>query len=143
MNYNTFIIYGEQRLLKMEEKLMGFVSVDEYINSLDENKKECVCDFVAFMKAEFPEITPKICFAMPMWWVGVKMYDGYVALSAAKEHYSIHFLDEDYILNIKKVLPNCGFGKRCINIKYGDDKSISVVKQYVKDYLDSKLRTAE
>lgn len=118
---------------------MGFTSIDCYINSLDENGKRYVCEFVAFMKNEFPKITPKISFSMPMWWAGVKMYDGYIAISAAKKHYSIHFYDENYILNMKKVLQNCSFGKRCINIKYGDEQSIAIVKQNVKDYFNSIL----
>lgn len=115
---------------------MSFASIDDYINSLDENGRKCVYEFVSFMKAEFPQITPKISFAMPMWWLGAKMYDGYVAISPAKKHYSIHFYDEDYILKLKRILPNCDFGKRCINIKYGDEQSISIVKQNVKDYLN-------
>jgi uncharacterized protein YdhG (YjbR/CyaY superfamily) len=123
----------------MEEMFMSFASIDGYINSLDENGKVCVYEFVAFMKTEFPKITPKISFAMPMWWAGMKMYDGYVAISAAKKHYSIHFHDENYLLNLKKVLPNCSFGKRCINIKYGDEQSIIVVKQSVKDYFNGIL----
>jgi uncharacterized protein YdhG (YjbR/CyaY superfamily) len=118
---------------------MGFISINDYINSLDDNGKRFVYEFVAFMKTEFPNITPKICFAMPMWWAGAKMYDGYVAISAAKKHYSIHFHDESYLLNLKKVLQNCSFGKRCINIKYGDEQSITVVKQSVKDYFYSIL----
>lgn len=67
------------------------------------------------------------------------MYYGYVAISAAKKHYSIHFHDEGYLLKLKKDLPNCSFGKRCINVKYGDEQSISVVKQHVKDYFNSIL----
>jgi uncharacterized protein YdhG (YjbR/CyaY superfamily) len=117
--------------------LMGFATIDDYINSLDENGKRYVNEFVAFMKAEFPQITPKICFAMPMWWVGAKMYDGYVAVSAAKKHYSIHFHDESYILKLKENLPSCNFGKRCINVKYGDELSFSAVRQNVKDYFNS------
>lgn len=118
---------------------MSFTSIDDYINGLDDNAQKCVNDFVFFMKTEFPGITPKICFAMPMWWAGVKMCDGYVAISAAKKHYSIHFHDEKYILGLKKTLPDCGFGKKCINIKYGDEQSISVVKQKVKDYFNRIL----
>lgn len=118
---------------------MGFASIDDYINSLDEDRKSCVNEFADFMKTEFPEITPKISFAMPMWWAGVKMYDGYVAISAAKKHYSIHFHDENYILNMKKTLLNCSFGKKCINVKYGDEQSIVIVKQNVKDYFNSIL----
>ena len=93
---------------------MKFSSIDDYICSLDGSAKSYVYDFVNFMKTEFPKITPKICFAMPMWWAGIKMYDGYVAISAAKNHYSIHFHDENYLLEMKKVLPNCGFGKKSL-----------------------------
>lgn len=118
---------------------MGFASIDEYVNSLDEGGRKYVKEFVVFMESEFPKITPKISFSMPMWWAGLKMYDGYVAISAAKKHYSIHFYDEDYIISLKKILPNCSFGKRCINIKYGDEQSISVVKQNVKNYFNGIL----
>ena len=118
---------------------MGFASITDYIDNLVENGKKSVREFVAFMKTEFPKIEPKISFAMPMWWAGVKMYDGYVAISAAKKHYSIHFHDENYLLKLKKVLPDCSFGRKCINIKYGDEPSISVVKQHVKDYFNNIL----
>lgn len=118
---------------------MSFVSIDEYLSSLNEIEKRYVSDFVNFMKEEFPNISPKISFSMPMWWLGSKMYEGYVAVSAAKKHYSIHFLDENYISKLKHELPNCTFGKRCINIKYGDESTISVVKQNVCEYLNNKL----
>lgn len=118
---------------------MNFVSINEYIASMDENGKKYISEFENFMKTEFPQIVPKISFAMPMWWVGSKMYDGYVAVSAAKKHYSIHFYDENYISKMKEELPNCTFGKRCINIKYGDEHAISVVEQNVSQYLKSIL----
>ena len=118
---------------------MSFISINEYINSLDEIGKKYVSDFEGFMKIEFSYIAPKICFAMPMWWVGSKMYDGYVAISAAKKHYSIHFHDENYIAKLKDELPDCTFGKKCINVKYGDEHTISVVKQNVRAYLKSIL----
>ena len=120
---------------------MGSDSVNDYIDYLDENVNKHIYDFVAFMKTEFPNINPKICFAMPMWWAGAKMYDGYVAISAAKKHYSIHFHDESYLLKLKDRLPNGKFGKRCINIKYGDEETISVVKQTIKEYFSHLYQT--
>jgi uncharacterized protein YdhG (YjbR/CyaY superfamily) len=125
--------------IMIEGMFMGFAAINDYINSLDENGKRCVDGFVAFMEAEFPNITPQICFAMPMWWAGAKMYDGYVAVSAAKKHYSVHFHDEKYLSDLKKSLPNCGFGRKCINIKYGDEQSFSVVKRNIKGYFNSIL----
>lgn len=118
---------------------MGVASVNEYIDSLDENGKRSVNEFISFMNKEFPKVNPKISYSMPMWWAGEKMYNGYVAISAAKNHYSIHFHDENYILRLKKILPECSFGKRCVNIKYSDRKSISVVKQNVKEYFGSVI----
>jgi uncharacterized protein YdhG (YjbR/CyaY superfamily) len=118
------------------------VSVDsivDYISSLNENGKNSVFEFVEFMQTEFLKIVPKICYAMPMWWVGVKLYDGYVAISTAQKHYSIHFHDENYLQELKKELLNSNFGKRCINIKYGDNQAIIVVKQSVKEYFNDLL----
>jgi len=118
---------------------MGSATINEYINSLNADGNKAVCEFVYFMKTEFPEVTPKISYGMPMWWAGVKMYNGYVAISAAKAHYSIHFHDEAHLINLSKALPDCIFGKKCVNIKYDDEKSAALVKQSVKDYLGSIL----
>ena len=118
---------------------MAFATVNEYVDSLGEKGKMAVCDFVDFMKAEFPEVTPKICFAIPMWWAGIKMYNGYVAISAAKAHYSIHFHDEEHIKRLSKILPDCALGKRCISIRYDDEKSNIVLKQKVNEYFTSLL----
>lgn len=107
-------------------------SVLEYIESLDENGKRYVNEFVSFMKEEYPKLNSKISFSMPMWLVGEKMNEGYIAISAAKNHFSIHFSDEDFVLKLSEKLPTCKRGKRCINIKYGDDKSFEVVKESIK-----------
>lgn len=116
---------------------MGLPTINEYIDSLEENAKRDISDFVRFMKAEFPQLVSKISFSMPMWWVGPKMYNGYVAVSAAKKHYSVHFLQESCLTRLKSELPGRTFGKRCINIPYGDEHSIPVVQQVVKEYLSS------
>ena len=120
---------------------MKFHSIDEYIAGLDNNGSKAVRAFRTFMKNEFPEVTPQICFAMLMWWAGAKMYNGYVAVSAAKKHFSIHFHDENYLSKLKTALPHCTFGKRCIHVKYGDDNSTIIVKQHVVKYFGMLLCT--
>ena len=72
---------------------------------------------------------------MPMWLVGKKMNEGYVAVSAAKNHFSIHFSDEAFLNHLAESLPNCKKGKRCINIKYGDEKSLYAVEERISDFL--------
>ena len=87
------------------------------------------------MNAEYPQLTNKISFSMPMWLVGKKMNEGYVAVSAAKNHFSIHFSDEEFLNHLAESLPNCKKGKRCINIKYGDEQSLRAVEESIRDFL--------
>ncbi len=84
---------------------MGADSVSEYVASLNEEQQRHICVFIGFMNTEFPQLTHKISFSMPMWLVGKKLYDGYVAVSAAENHFSIHFSDEEFLNCLAESLP--------------------------------------
>ena len=114
---------------------MGVASVSEYVASLNEEQQRHISAFIEFMNTEFPQLTNKISFSMLMWLVGKKMYDGYVAVSAAKSHFSIHFSDEEFLNRLAESLPICKKGKRCINIKYGDEQSLCAVEERIRDFL--------
>ena len=114
---------------------MGAASVSEYMASLNKEQRRHVSAFIDFMSAEYPQLIPKISFSMPMWLLGKKMYEGYVAVSAAKSHFSIHFSDEEFLNRLSKSLPACKKGKRCINIKYGDEASLRAVEERIGDFL--------
>lgn len=114
---------------------MGVASVSEYVASLNEEQQGHICPFIEFVNTEFPHLTNKISFSMPMWLVGKKMNEGYVAVSAAKNHFSIHFSDEEFLNRLAERLPTCKKGKRCINIKYGDEKSLYAVEESIGDFL--------
>ena len=90
---------------------MGVASVSEYVASLNEEQQRHICAFIEFMNAEYPQLTNKISFSMPMWLVGKKMNEGYVAVSAAKNHFSIHFSDEEFVDHPAELLPSCKRGK--------------------------------
>lgn len=114
---------------------MGVTSVSEYVASLNEEQQRPINAFIEFMNAEYPQLTNKISFSMPMWLVGKKMNEGYVAVSAAKNHFSIHFSDEEFLNRLAGSLPTCKKGKRCINIKYGDENSLYAVEECISDFL--------
>lgn len=114
---------------------MGVASVSEYVASLNEEQRQHICAFIEFMNAEFSQLSNKISFSMPMWLVGKKMNEGYVAVSAAKNHFSIHFSDEEFLNRLAERLPTCKKGKRCINIKYGDEHSLYAVEECISDFL--------
>ncbi len=110
-------------------------TVSEYIDSLNEDGKQYVQQFCLFMMKTYPEYSVTISYAMPMWWKGSKIYEGYIGISAAKHHFSVHFSDQDLVQRVHEALPNCKRGKRCINIQYQDDRSFQVVLEYVKTFL--------
>ena len=114
---------------------MGAASVSEYVASLNEEQRRHVSAFIDFMSAEYSQLIPKISFSMPMWLLGKKMYEGYVAISAAKAHFSIHFSDEEFLNRLSDRLPACKKGTRCINIKYGDEVSLHAVEKSIGDFL--------
>ena len=114
---------------------MGVASVSEYVASLNEEQQQLINAFIEFMSTEYPRLTNKISFSMPMWLVGKKMNEGYVAVSAAKKHFSIHFSDEEFLNRLAESLPACKKGKRCINIKYGDEASLHAVEESLSDFL--------
>ena len=114
---------------------MGVASVSEYVASLNEKQQRHICAFIEFMNAEYAQLTNKISFSMPMWLVGKKMNEGYVAVSAAKSHFSIHFSDEAFLNRLAESLSACKKGKRCINIKYGDKPSLHAVEASISDFL--------
>ena len=116
---------------------MRAASISEYIALLNGEQQQYIHAFLAFMNTEYPKLTNKISFSMPMWLLGKKMKDGYVAISAAKNHFSIHFSDEAFVEHLAENLPACKKGKRCINIKYGDDALFSAVKESIRDFLNS------
>ena len=114
---------------------MGVASVSEYVASLNEEQQRPINEFIEFMNAEYAQLTNKISFCMPMWLVGKKMNEGYVAVSAAKNHFSIHFSDEAFLNRLAERLPACKKGKRCINVKYGDEQSLRAVEESISDFL--------
>ena len=114
---------------------MGAASVFEYVASLNEEQRRHVSAFIDFMNGAYPQLTNKISFSMPMWMVGKKMNEGYVAVSAAKNHFSVHFSDEAFLNRLAEGLPTCKKGKRCITIPYGDEVSLHAVEKSIGDFL--------
>lgn len=119
---------------------MAVNSIEEYYEQSNEMGKLYIKEMSEFMYKEFPELHHKLCFSIPMWLVGKKMNEGYIGISTAKNHFSIHFSSDEYILYLKENMRTCKFGRRCINIKYDDSDSFEKIKEYIKEFLNSFIR---
>ena len=54
---------------------------------------------------------------------------------------AIHFSSEEFVDHLAELLPSCKRGKQCINIKYGDEQSLRIVKESIHDFL-KRCRTS-
>jgi len=112
----------------MQEK-----SIERYIENASEKGKVSLAAFIAFMK-EIIARNPEVVFSMPMWKKGKKMSEGYVAISVAKNYYTIHFSDEALVEKIAKEKKyKCG--KRCVNIPYGNSEGDLYIRDIVKAFV--------
>ncbi len=113
-------------------------SVNNYISSLEGEKKELVTTFVTFMRENFPDIKEAISFQMPTY----KFNGIYISFSAkAKDHFSFHSIDFEMIEELKKLLPNAKFGKGCAKIKYDDKKAIPILCDMCRKIIDRSSKT--
>lgn len=119
---------------------MAIGTIEEYLQSINAEGKTAVQNIIDFMRDSFPEIHPKICYSMPMWLAGKKMKQGYVAVSAAKSHYSVHFSSEQALAELISSTTHCKSGKRCINIPYGKDSDLAIIEDYIVRFLNHEIQ---
>lgn len=113
-------------------------AIQQYIEKLEPLQKTDISRVADFMTSTYPQLNGKISFAMPMWLFGQKMNEGYIAVSAAKHHYTIHFSDEKFVQNIKHELHLSKAGKRSLPICYGDEKMWQIMKDKIRQFVEMK-----
>ncbi len=116
----------------MEDKNIDMESVDNYIRNQGEKAQKSVTSFISFMNEILPGKRAEIVFSMPMWKRVKKMSDGYVAISVAKQHYTIHFSDEEFVEELSSMF-KCG--KRCASIPYDNKDKEKLIREYVKEFV--------
>lgn len=112
-------------------------TVNDYINSFEDMKKEWLTTFVTFMRESFPNVQENISFQMPTY----KFNKLYIAFSAAKDHFSFHTLDFEMIEELKVLLPKAKFGKGCAKVKYNDKEAIPILFDMCKKIIDRSKQT--
>lgn len=114
---------------------MTVATIEEFKKQCNEKELEIVNDFECFMNDHFPKLNQKISFSIPMWFKGKKMNEGYIGISIAKKHFSIHFSNEEFVHKLSEKCVHCKTGKRCIHIFYHDEESYEMVKESIKEFL--------
>lgn len=92
--------------------------VNSYMEKLIGNEREWMEFFVDYMRKEHPELEEVISYQIPTYKLGTGKLRNYIAFSPAKNHFSVHSMDFEYIALLKEKLAKPGKGKGCVNIPY-------------------------
>lgn len=107
-------------------------SVDKYIASLDESKKEWMVSMVNFMREVFPEVQETLSNKIPTY-----KGDGYfIAFAAQKNYFTFHTDDIRVLSLIKELIPSASIGKSCAQIKYNSENGIDCMIDACKEIVD-------
>lgn len=101
--------------------------VDNYINNLDGEHKKWIKTFINYMRKNHSNLEELMYYSMPAYKLeNYKKTKNFICFSSAKNHISMHTLDFEYIVELKKKLTNAGKGKGCVNIHF-DDESVKEI----------------
>ncbi len=93
-------------------------TVDELLAKQEGQALEWLTVFVSHMRKTYPQLEEVVSFQMPTYRLGEGANRHYISFSVAKEHFSLHTMDFDYIVSLRERLKTPGKGKGCVNVKY-------------------------
>lgn len=113
--------------------------VDILIDNLCEIEKDWMIYFVEYMRKNHSELEEVISFKMPTYKLGSGKERNYVSFSTAKNHFSMHSMDFEYIGLLKEKLSAGGKGKGCVNVKYANTDERKFLIEGIEDIINRKV----
>lgn len=116
--------------------------VDDYIKHLTGSEKEWMQFFVDYMRKNHADLPEVISFKMPTYKLGSGKQRNYIAFSCAKNHFSMHAMDFEWIAAMKTNLKNPGAGKGCVHVRYHNLIERSVLMDGIEQIIQRKIGAA-
>lgn len=115
------------------------LEVNTYIDGLVGEQKEWMQFFVDYMRKNHSELEEVISFKMPTYKLGSGKLRNYIAFSPAKNHFSMHSMDFEYISILKEKLKKPGKGKGCVNVSYSNIDEKDILIQGIEEIIKRKI----
>lgn len=119
----------------MEDK---YLEVNEYINTLIAIQKEWISFFVEYMRKNHSDLEEVISFKIPTYKLGSGKMRNYIGFSPAKNHFSMHSMDFEYIAILKEKLSKPGKGKGCVNVNYSNIDERDILIEAIEEIIQRK-----
>lgn len=115
------------------------LEVNTYIDGLVGEQKEWMQFFVDYMRKNHSELEEVISFKMPTYKLGSGKLRNYISFSPAKNHFSMHSMDFEYISILKEKLKKPGKGKGCVNVSYSNIDEKDILIQGIEEIIKRKI----
>ena len=91
------------------------------------------------MRKNHFDLEEVISFKMPTYKLGSGKLRNYIAFSPAKNHFSMHSMDFEYIALLKEKLEKPGKGKGCVNVPYGNEEERSILMKGIEKIISRNV----
>ncbi len=115
------------------------IVVNQYLDTLEGEQKSWMEFFVDYMRKNHSDLEKVISFQMPTYKLGSGKLRNYIAFSPAKNHFSMHSMDFEYIIILKEKLSKPGKGKGCVNVNYTNVEERDILIQGIEEIINRKV----
>lgn len=114
-------------------------AVDIYLSQLEGSAKQWNEIFINYMRQNYPDLEEVISFQMPTYKLGSGKERNYISFGVAKNHFSLHSMDFEYIAQIKEKLSKPGKGKGCVNVPFDKTCEREILFKAIDDIIERKI----
>lgn len=119
--------------------LDNYINVNNHIATLSDDAKDWTLFFVNYMREKHPELEELIYYKMPAYKLGYGKHRNYIAFFTAKNHFSLHSMDFEYINILKNYLSRPGSGKGCVTVNYKNIAERSILIEGIEEIIQRNI----
>ena len=107
----------------------------QYLDAAPEAARPWLEEFWAHVREKAPTLDLVMFRQTPMFRFADSYLKGYVMVTAAAKHVSVHALEFDLVAATKQRIPGAFGGKGCVSVKYANTDAKPALKEFVDEVL--------
>ncbi len=108
-------------------------TVDAYIESLPNDRKEGINQLHILLKSLLPNVTESMKYGMPTYNFREQIY----SFASQKHYISLYIYQQEIIDRYKQTLGNVSFGKHCFRFKTFKEMNFDIIKELLQEAIQT------
>ncbi len=111
-------------------------SPQEYLEQAPDIARPWLEEFWAYVAGRAPRLVVTMFRGVPMYKFADSYLKGYVMVTAAKGHFSLHLIDFDLVADAQAGIPGAFGGKGSVSVRYTNEAAKPLLKQTIDAALE-------